>query len=235
MGESDIPKVMYTVAGTPMIGHVIKTALAAGSEKIIVIVGHKKELVMEYIRVDFAKYMNQIEFSVQEELLGTGHAAMQAEKNLRGFVGNIVILSGDTPLVQVKTLQNLESTHIKNGWVASLISGHLENPFGYGRILRNEHGHFFAIREERDASDEERKVQEVNSGMYFVDAVELFKALHTVRTDNAQGEYYLTDIFAHFEEIGLPMGAIAAKDTLEILGVNTKEQLETIEKMWSKK
>ena len=229
MGESDIPKVMHTLANKPMIDYVVQTALDAGSEKIVIIVGHKRELLIEHISKSFASNMEQIDFAIQEEQLGTGHAVMQAETFFKDFHGNIVILSGDTPLIKAETIATLRNNHISHNWNASLISGIFENPFGYGRILRDENNHFTSIREEKDANDAERMVHEVNSGIYLVNSDSLFKALHLIKTDNAQGEYYLTDIFEYFATHSLPIGATPAKDIIEISGVNTKEQLADLE------
>ncbi len=127
------------------------------------VVGHKREIVIEHIQKAFSKNMDIIEFVTQEEQLGTGHAVMQAKKALENFNGNVLILSGDVPLLKNKTIASLEAIHKQNSWTASLISGIPENPFGYGRILRNSKQDMIGIREEKDASESEKAIQEINS------------------------------------------------------------------------
>lgn len=231
MKNPDKSKVMFELKDKPMIQYVVELALKIHSEKIIIIVGHQKQSVMDFIRETFKNDIDKISFASQDEQLGTGHAVMQTKLYLENFVGDTLILSGDVPLLNVNTVQSFLDFHNENGFLASLLSANFENPFGYGRIVRDAEGNFIDIVEEKDASDDIKKIDEINSGIYIVDNQNLFEALKTLKTDNAQGEYYLTDIFNYFKDKKMKIGAVPTKNNIEITGVNTVEQLEEMEKM----
>lgn len=231
MRNPDKSKVMFPLKGKPMIQHVVELALKIHSEKIILIVGHQKQTVMDFITETFKDDMDKISFASQDEQLGTGHAVMQTNSALENFDGDTLILSGDVPLLRFETVEKFLSFHNANSFSASLLSANFENPFGYGRIVRDEDGNFIDIVEEKDANDEIKKISEINSGIYIVDNKNLFEALKTLKTDNAQGEYYLTDIFNYFKDKNMKIGAVPTENNIEITGVNTVEQLEEMEKM----
>lgn len=231
MNDPEKPKVLFELHGVPMIESVVRLALDSHSEKIILIVGHKREAIIEHVERVFSEDMARIEFVVQESQLGTGHAVAQAEKALDGFQGSVLILSGDVPLLKASTIQSLIAEHNKEQWTASLISGIAGNPFGYGRILRDNDKLMIGIREEKDSSEQEKAIPEINSGIYLVESQKLFEALATIEPNNTQGEYYLTDIFGHFHKTGDTIGAYPTKNMIEITGVNTRDQLDALEQV----
>jgi len=231
MRNPDKSKVMFPLKGKPMIQHVVELALKIHSEKIILIVGHQKQTVMDFIKETFKDDMGKISFASQDEQLGTGHAVMQTKSELENFEGDTLILSGDVPLLRYETVENFLIFHNANNFSASLLSANFDNPHGYGRIVRDENGNFIDIVEEKDADEEVKKIAEINSGIYIVDNKNLFEALKTLKTDNAQGEYYLTDIFNYFKDKNMKIGAVPTENNVEITGVNTVEQLEEMEKM----
>jgi UDP-N-acetylglucosamine diphosphorylase/glucosamine-1-phosphate N-acetyltransferase len=231
MRNPDKSKVMFEFKGKPMIECVVELALKVDSEIIIPIVGHQKQTVIDFISKRFADKKDCIEFAHQDEQLGTGHALMQTRGILELFDGDVLILSGDVPLLKAETVMKFLNYHYGNSFQASLLSAIFENPFGYGRVIRKEDGTFIETIEEKDATDEQRKIKEINSGIYIVDSVLLFEALMTLKTDNVQGEYYLTDIFKYFRDKKIKIGAVPVENNIEITGINTVEQLEELEKL----
>lgn len=231
MRNPDKSKVMFELKGKPMIECVVELALKIDSEIIIPIVGHQKQTVMDFISKRFAEEKDCIEFAHQDEQLGTGHALMQTREILESFDGDVLILSGDVPLLKAETVMKFLNYHYGNSFQASLLSAIFENPFGYGRVIRSEDGTFVETVEEKDATDEQRKILEINSGIYIVDCALLFEALSTLSTDNAQGEYYLTDIFKYFRDKKIKIGAVPVDNNIEITGINTVEQLEELENL----
>lgn len=222
--KSNLPKVLHKVAGKTMLDHVLAASKAAGASKNIVVVGHHAELVTEHL----AKRAQTV---VQEELLGTGHAVMQAESMLSDFKGTVLILCGDTPLVDGKELKKFYEAHKKAGLVASVLTANAENPTGYGRIIRDDKGIVCGIVEEKDASVEQKAIHEINTGIYCVESSCLFKELHNLSCDNAQKEYYLTDILANLKAKGLNVGGVLTTDFDMIMGVNSRIQLASAEKI----
>nr|MBP9095721.1 NTP transferase domain-containing protein [Ignavibacteria bacterium] len=176
MRNPDKSKVMFPLKGKPMIQHVVELALKIHSEKIILIVGHQKQTVMDFITEAFKDNMDKISFASQDEQLGTGHAVMQTKPDLENFEGDTLILSGDVPLLRFETVDKFLNFHNANGFSASLLSANFDNPFGYGRIVRDNDGNFIDIVEEKDADDEVKKISEINSGIYIVDNKNLFEA-----------------------------------------------------------
>jgi len=222
MRNPDIAKVMYTVAEKPMVEHVVDLALELDSERTVVIVGWKKEAVIRHLR-QTGKPVVCVEQSPQ---LGTGHAVMQSESALEGFVGDVLVLSGDVPLLGVDTARKLLRLHRESRAAATVLTGILEDPTGYGRILRDSSGHVVGIVEQKDASEQEREIKEINSGIYLFEKSRLFDGLKHVTPHNAQKEYYLTDVFQYFWRSAFPVRAIPADHPLEIMGVNTVQQLD---------
>ena len=230
MKDPDKSKVMYELSGKPLIEYVVELALKIDSGKVVIIVGHQKESVIDFINKKFANELDKIKFAHQDEQLGTGHAIMQTSEELDNINGDVLILSGDVPLLRYDTLEKFISFHFDNKFKASLLSAIFEDPFGYGRIIRDADGKFIGIKEENDSDTNEKKIKEINSGIYLVESEDLFNALKTLRTDNAQGEYYLTDIFKFFKNNNSNIGAVPVENNIEIEGINTVEQLQEMEK-----
>jgi UDP-N-acetylglucosamine diphosphorylase/glucosamine-1-phosphate N-acetyltransferase len=230
MKNPDKSKVMFELNGKPLIQYVVELALKIHSDKIVLIVGHQKQSVIDFINEKFANDISRIKFAHQDEQLGTGHAVMQTYDELKDFKGDVLILSGDVPLLKFETIEKFLSFHYGNKFHASLLSAIFDDPFGYGRIIRDSEKNFMDIREEKDSNDEEKKIKEINSGIYIIDNELLFKAIKTLKTDNAQGEYYLTDVFKYFKKNGIKIGAIPVDNNIEICGINTIDQLKELEK-----
>ena len=219
--KSNKSKLVHKIYEKELVTRVIDLAEDIGSNEIIAVVGHQREHVQEVIG-------NRAKYAIQEELLGTGHALMQAVPYLEGKKGKVVILYGDVPLIRKETLEKLIEKSIKEKEYATLLTAIYDNPTGYGRIIRDTVGRIIAIVEEKDATEEERKIKEINSGIYCFDIEELLKAIKEIKPNNAQGEYYLTDVIKIMTEKELKTGAMIVEDNTEILGVNDKIQLELL-------
>lgn len=222
MNDPSRAKVMYEVGGKPMIHAVVDLAFELESRRVIVVVGHQADAVEAYLR----KSHSDIECVLQAQQLGTGHAVLQAKPRLNGFGGSVVVLSGDVPLLGRSTMESLLEHHEQTGATATILTAALADPTGYGRIIRNAHASVERIVEHRDATEQEKAINEVNSGIYVFDAARLFDGLTHISAHNAQNEYYLTDVFAYFWKNHWKVSALIAKDALEIRGVNTPAQLE---------
>ena len=214
--KSDLPKVIHKVNGMPMIEKILKTLKNIGSEENILILGHKKEDVLAVV--------GEVPYVVQSEQLGTGHAIMQGEEKLKDYDGDIMVLCGDTPLLKEETLQNLYQHHKKSNASTTILTSIYENPFGYGRIVK-ENGTVRAIVEEKEADEETKKIKEVNAGVYCFNAKELFDALSKINNDNEKGEYYLTDVIGIQSAENKKIESFILADDREILGVNSKVEL----------
>lgn len=231
--KSEKPKVVHEVLGKPMVYYSIEAARAAGCDKVCVIVGYKAEEVEKSIKDTYAKLgkteemQDVVSYALQTEQLGTGHA-VKCAADFIGNEGDVIILCGDTPLVTGETLKKALWGHRRNGNGVTVISAILDDPFGYGRIIRDENG-LARIVEQKDADEEEQKVCEVNSGMYVFNCSALLKALDMISNDNAQGEYYLPDTIEIIKNMGMRVDAVPMDNANEILGVNTLEQLKAAE------
>jgi UDP-N-acetylglucosamine diphosphorylase/glucosamine-1-phosphate N-acetyltransferase len=231
MKNPERAKVMFEINGKPMIDYVVSLALSVHSDRIVLIVGHQKQSVIDLIRNDFQEYNERITFAHQDEQLGTGHAVMQTESILKDFIGDVLILSGDVPLLSKNTVDKFIEFHKSGNFDASLISAFFDDPSGYGRIIRDNDGNFIDIIEHKDSDGEQRKIKEINSGIYLINGKYLFDALKTINADNAQQEYYLTDVFYYFKNKGFKIGAMPVENNPEITGVNSVEQLSQLEKL----
>lgn len=216
--KSDLPKVVHTIEGKCLVDYAIDAAMGAGAEEVCLVVGYKHEEVRETIA------HKDVTYALQEEQLGTGHA-VKCAKNFLGEEGETLILFGDTPLITATTLQRLREHHRKNGNAVTVLSAMVEEPEGYGRIIRDADGNFVKSVEHKDASEAEMKSHEINSGMYIFDTKELREALDKIQPNNAQGEYYLPDTLTIIREKGLKVDAFALDDPEDIVGVNDQEQL----------
>ena len=223
--ESELPKVLHTCCGKPMVSHVIDAARGAGADRVVVIAGYKSEMVHEELK-------DTVLYAEQTEQLGTGHAVMCAADQL-GDEGETLVLCGDTPLVTADTLKRLSEAHRSAGNGVTVLSAILEEPKGYGRIIRDAEGSFLKITEDKDCTEEERLTKEINAGMYLFDTAMLKDSLKKLTNDNAQGEYYLTDTIELIKSAGGRVDAMPVEDTNEILGVNTKAQLKNAEEIMS--
>ena len=220
--KSKLPKVLHKVGGHPMLEHVMDAAEAAGCRDNVVVIGHGAELVRELVG-------SRARIALQAEQLGTGHAVLQAADTLKDFTGTVMILCGDTPLLEAEELQKFYAEHVKSGAAATVMSAMMEDPFGYGRILRDANGDVAGIVEQKDASEEQKFIKEINTGNYCVEAPLLFEVLRTLGNNNAQGEYYLTDVLAKLRAMGKKVGGVVTADSEMIMGVNSRRQLAEAE------
>ena len=226
--KSKMPKVLHKVCGKPLSKWVIDASKAAGADKVCAVVGHKAETVKEVLG-------DVCEFALQAEQKGTGHAVMQAIDVIKNSKGEVVILNGDTPLITAETINKAIEYHKNNGNQATVITAILDDATGYGRIVRDNDGSVLKIVEQKDASEEEKKINEVNSGMYVFDAQSLVYALDNITPNNAQGEYYLTDTLEILLSAGKKIGGYAISDNDEIRGINDRVQLNEAEKIMQKR
>ena len=213
-------KILHRAAGRPIIDYVLDLAAEVCARPPVVIVGHQREEVQQHVG-------ERARFAVQDPPRGTGHAAMMAEP----FVSarNVLILSGDVPLARVETLRRLIDEHVRQQNALTMLTMKPADPAKYGRIVRAGDGSVLRIVEAKDASDEEKRIDEVNAGMYVFDAAQLFDNLQRVTPNNAQGEYYLTDVVSMIRDNGKRVGAVVVDDELEALGVDSRSQLARAE------
>jgi bifunctional UDP-N-acetylglucosamine pyrophosphorylase / glucosamine-1-phosphate N-acetyltransferase len=221
--KSTLPKVLHRAGGLPLIEQVFRSADALSPQTITVIVGHQAKGVREGLGERLG-----LHFALQEPQLGTGHAVLQAEPALRGRTGTVVLLSGDVPLLRAATLGELVRVHAERRASATVLTAVLEDPDGYGRIVRGADGSIEAIVEHRDATPEQRQIAEINSGIYAFDLAPLFDALRQIGASNAQGEYYLPDLISIYRSRGLGVETVVADDPREILGVNSRKELADV-------
>lgn len=222
--KSKKSKLVQKIYGKEVVKRAVENAEKAGIKDIVAIVGYKKEEVMEVLGED-------IKYAFQEQMLGTGHAVMQATKYLEGKKGKVLVLNGDVPILRPETLNRLLNKSIENKESATLLTAIYDNPTGYGRIVRDEGGNIEAIVEEKDTNDMQKLINEINAGIYCFDIEGLLSALKEIKPNNAQGEYYLTDVIKIMNDKGLKTGAVIVEDNTEILGINDRIQLEMLTKV----
>ena len=222
--KSKSSKLVQKIYGKEIVKRAVENAKKAGVHNIVAVVGYMKEAVMEVLG-------DSVSYAVQEEMLGTGHAVMQATKYLEGKKGKVLVLNGDVPILRPETLNKLLNKSIENKEAATLLTAIYDNPTGYGRIVRDEGGNVKGIVEEKDTTDEQKLIKEINAGIYCFDIEALLDALKEIKPNNAQGEYYLTDVIEIMNKKGLKTGAVVVEDNTEILGVNDRVQLELLTKV----
>jgi UDP-N-acetylglucosamine diphosphorylase/glucosamine-1-phosphate N-acetyltransferase len=224
--KSNIAKPLQQAAGKALVEWVLDTAEETGSDENIVVIGHKAEDVKAYLG-DRAKY------AYQYEQLGTGHAVMQGIESIKDVDGTVMVLYGDSPLIEAETLKRVREDHSKKMRAATVITAIADEPYGYGRIVR-ENGEIVRIVEQKDASEDEQKITEVNSGMYFFDIQKLKESLSKITNDNSQGEYYITDVIEIMLSEGEKVGAYVT-DLEQTMGVNDKLQLSQVGKILNRR
>jgi len=218
--KSGLAKVLHPLCGLPMLTYPVAAARAAGSEKIVVVIGHQAGQIRE-------EFQDQgLIFAEQREQLGTGHAVLQAAEAFRDHDGTIVILCGDVPLIRPETVRSLYDRHRKEGATVTVLTTIPEDPAGYGRVVKADGGRVVKIVEEKDAAPEEKKIREINTGIYCVESRFLFPAVAGLGKRNVQREYYLTDIVEIACNNGLRASSSLASDPVEVMGINTPEDLE---------
>ncbi len=222
--KSDLPKVLVEIAGRPMIEYVLDALLKGGVERIIVVVGYRAELV----RAALASRPG-IEFALQAEQLGTGHAVMACNEQLAGHEGPVLVVTGDQPLMRAESITALLAEFDRTPAACILGTADKEDPVGLGRVLRDEAGNFIGIVEEKDATEQQRRIAEVNMSYYVFDCRDLLPALDHLRADNSQGEYYLTDCPGVLVEQGKEVRALKVLQPCESLGINTVDELSLAE------
>jgi bifunctional UDP-N-acetylglucosamine pyrophosphorylase/glucosamine-1-phosphate N-acetyltransferase/UDP-N-acetylglucosamine pyrophosphorylase len=222
--KSDLPKVLLPVAGRPMIEYVLDALTAGGVEQIVVVIGYRGELVRERLAI-----RPNVQFVEQPEQLGTGHAVMVARDALAKREGPVVVVTGDSPLMQSSSIAALLAEFARTRPACLLGTAHREDPSGLGRIVRDSAGKFQAVVEDRDATPEQRKITEVNMSTYVFDCRELFGALERVNRRNAQGEYYLTDCPGILRAEGKTVEALDVLQPCEALSINTVDELAIAE------
>lgn len=220
--RSKYPKVLHKVGGKAMLQHVIDAATIAGADEKVVIVGHEAELVE-------AMVADQGKIALQAEQLGTGHAVMQTKEALSGFTGTALILCGDTPLLDGEELKKFCEAHKASGAAATVLTAIMDDPFGYGRIVRDAEGNVQGIVEQKDATEEQKAIKEINTGIYCMECPQMFDVLATLTCNNAQGEYYLTDVLEKLNAAGQKVGGVVTADSDMVMGINSRKQLSVAE------
>lgn len=221
--KSKRPKVLHQVCGYPIIEYVVRAASEVSDDLPVVVVGHRAEEVKQYLG-------ERVRYAYQAQQLGTGHAVMMAQPLLKEVEGYVVVLAGDAPLIRGCTLQRMVQHAVQGGYGAVVLSAVVDDPTGYGRIVRNDDGDLERIVEHRDATEEQRQIKEINSSIYCFDAQLLFSSLERLNNRNSQGEYYLTDVMEIMKCQGIKVGVLVAQDADEVLGINTRAQLAEVDR-----
>lgn len=241
MNDPETPKVLFTLLSKPLLGYVVDVVENLNNSGIevsesIYIIGHHREKVKNFVKnyYNSNNITHNFDFAVQEEQLGTGHAVNQAKDTVKNSDENILILCGDVPFLTADTISRFITTHHNERRDISVLSTYTDNPKGYGRIVRDENGNFIKITEEKDANENEKLINEVNSGIYYLKAKLLFDLLKDVKSNNAQNEYYLTDIISIGLSQNLGIVALPLAKFNELQGINTQEELQKAEELIKK-
>jgi bifunctional UDP-N-acetylglucosamine pyrophosphorylase/glucosamine-1-phosphate N-acetyltransferase len=227
--KSKTAKVLHQLGGKPLISHVCRTAATLGPRRVFVVVGHQADEVEKAVREELPDGLAS--FVLQTKQLGTGDAVMAARSELKESHSTLLVLSGDVPMVRSETLLKFVDNHAASGAACSILSVRLENPFGYGRLVRDDQQRLVKIVEQRDANAEELQIREINSGIYCFETDKLFKALEQIKPVNQQGEYYLTDVAGILLSQGEEVNVFMHTDSREVAGVNTRAELAEFENL----
>ena len=222
--KSDKPKVIFELAGKPMINRVVRTANKINSDLIAIVVGYKKDQVINVVPKN-----SNIKFVEQVQQNGTGHAVMVTEEIFHDFDGDVFILCGDVPLLRYKTLEKIQQQHREENASCTVLTAFMNDALKYGRIVRNSGGNVQRIVEFKDATEAEKEIKEINTGIYCFDAKDLFEALQNIDNNNNQNEYYLTDTLEILNDKDKLVTSVILDDMVEASGVNSKEQLADLE------
>jgi UDP-N-acetylglucosamine diphosphorylase/glucosamine-1-phosphate N-acetyltransferase len=219
--KSDLAKVLHSLCGKPMLAYSVNVARAVGAEKIAVVIGHQADVVRETFKDQ------GLIFVEQREQLGTGHAVLQAKDIFRSYHGTVIILCGDVPLLSASKVMELLEYHISGKAVVTVLTTILDNPYGYGRVIKaGNEGKVLKIVEEKDALPDEKTINEINTGIYCADCSFLFEAVEEIGDENVQKEYYLTDIVGIACKKGFNVRSFVTANAVEVMGINTPEDLE---------
>lgn len=221
--QSELPKVLHEVCGRPMLSYVLSACRLSGVDRILVVVGHEKERVVERFSAD-----RDLTFVEQAEQRGTGHAVMCCREALSGFEGSVLVVAGDMPLVRRETLSDLVETREQRGDALTIGTTELEDPTGYGRIVRDARGDLVSIVEHRDCSESQLAINEVNVSYYCFDAAPLMDGLSRLKPNAAKGEFYLTDLVKMFRENGQSISAVVKVQAADALGINSRLDLAMV-------
>ena len=222
--NSDLPKVLHKLQGKALIDYVIDESELLDPKEIILVVGFKKEQVIKH-----TKNRIHLKYVTQVEQLGTGHAVLQTKELLKNKKGHILILYGDVPNIKASTLMPIVDDHISNNRDLTLITAEIDDPSGYGRIIRDKNGNLLKIIEEKDCNNNEKKIKEWNPGIYIFKTKEVFRILNNIKTNNASKEYYLTDAIGLAQQSNMQIKAIKIANSGEVIGINTTDQLKELE------
>lgn len=217
--HSDLAKVLHTIDGRPMLAYSVDLARAVGAERIVAVIGHQAQQVRELCAAPGLLFVEQ------RPQLGTGHAVLQARKAFAGFAGRVLVLCGDVPLLRTNTIAALIDRHDATGAAVTVMTVVLSDPGNYGRVVKDANGEVMKIVEARDATEAEKEIHEINTGIYCADSGFLFSAVTRIGNCNAQREYYLTDIMEIARRDGVRTQAYVAADAVEVMGINTPEEL----------
>ncbi len=221
--KSKLIKILHPICGQPMVAYVIDVLEEIGIKKRVIVLGHQREQVTEFLS------NRSVEIAIQERPLGTGDAIKSARRAFESWAGNVLILSGDTPLLSRKTIERLIEKHRAMNAAATILTVDTPNPAGYGRIVKDDEGYILRIVEETDATDEDRAITTVNTGTYCFQCKTLFSALDMVSPANAQEEYYLTDVFEIINSQGGKIASVSADSPVEVMGINSRKELAVAE------
>lgn len=222
--KSDTAKVLHRVAQKSMIVHVVERALEIAPDNIYIVIGHQAEQVKDEVT-----RFHQVNFACQKQLLGTGDAVKTAIPGLDPRIRDVLVLCGDVPLIKGKTLRELVKAHKENNSAITVLATEVDDPKGYGRIVLDHHNHLLYIREEVDATFDEKQIKKVNAGIYCFNKDLLVGALNEISPENSQGEYYLTDVIEIAQKKGQKITVVTIRDSNQVMGVNTLEELDRAE------
>jgi UDP-N-acetylglucosamine diphosphorylase/glucosamine-1-phosphate N-acetyltransferase len=228
--KSDLPKVLHPLDGRPIILYLLENISKIGIDNIVVVVGFQGEMVADAIK----KY--NVDIVWQKELLGTGHAVSMTEKNFADYKGTVLVAAGDVPFLSDKTITGLVQFHQQNKVAATCLSTLMDDPTDYGRIIRQPDSDILLdIIEEKDANEKIRKIKEINSGTFCFESIDLFPALSRIENNNAQKEFYLTDTIRVLRQEGKKCSVRVVSDPFEVKGINSVEQLRSLENEWKRR